>query len=338
MSDPKPDTGSPLLDKAVESLQRATADAGNPPEFLMRRTAAALWAEEVRSAQARGRWAMRIAAMIVIGVCAAATAVVLHQRSQIVKLTPVTPSQSVNHDPVNDPSIIPVIDITSPEPPAQPPVSASAEVMLTGHVYVEGNIPARHQIDISAYPIAVATTPGPIFDDSVVVNRDGTLANVVISITGPLPADHVYPTPPPVVMDQRYCTFRPHVVAAMIGQPLVLRNSDNFPHLSHALNSATAIGFNSPVPGNAVRTIEPFPAVDTFEVRSDLFPWMRGWVRVLDNPFFDVTRSDGAFSIKDLPPGKYTLHAWHEVFGEMEKEIEVTGGEPAVVDFTFEAK
>jgi len=58
---------------------------------------------------------------------------------------------------------------------------------------------------------------------------------------------------------------------------------------------------------------------------------------VLENPFFDVTRSDGAYSIKDLPPGKYTVHAWHEVLGEMEKEIEVTGGEPVVVDFTFEA-
>ena len=124
----------------------------------------------------------------------------------------------------------------------------------------------------------------------------------------------------------------------MMGQPLVMRNTDRIPHLSHSVNSATAIGFNSPVPGIGVRTIEPFPAVDTFEVRSDLYPWMHAWVRVLDNPFFDVTRNDGSFSIKDLPPGKYTVHAWHETLGELEKEITVTGGEPAVLDLTFEAK
>jgi hypothetical protein len=337
MSDPKPETGSPILDKAIVSLQNSTADAGGPTDFLMRRTSAALWAEQVRAAQTRGRWAMRIAAVIVLGVCAAATVVVLYQRSQIAKSAPQNQTHVPEDKSNGNPAIIPVVDLTAPEAPAQPPVSV-AEVILTGHVYIEGRIPARRQIDIRAYPQAIASTPGPIFDDSVVVNRDGTLANVVISITGPLPADHVYPNPPPVVMDQRYCTFKPRVVAAVIGQQLILRNSDNFPHLSHALNSATAIGFNSPVPGNAVRNVEPFPASDTFEVRSDLFPWMHGYVRVLDNPFFDVTRSDGAYSVKDLPPGHYTLHAWHEVLGELEKEIEVTGGEPAVVDFTFDVK
>jgi hypothetical protein len=209
---------------------------------------------------------------------------------------------------------------------------------LTGHVYLDGPPPARKEIDISGNPMAMAAVPGPIFDDSLVVSRDGGLANVVISISGPLPADHEYPSPPPAIMDEHYCTYTPHVVAAMMGQQMVLRNRDGIPHYSHALNSATAIGFNSPVPGLGNRTIEAFPAVDTFEVRSDLFPWMHAWVRVLDNPFFDVSRSDGSFLIKDLPAGKYTVHAWHEVLGEREKEITVGGGEPVAVDFTFEGK
>jgi hypothetical protein len=339
MSDPRPDTGSTLLDHAIESLHAASSDAGAPPDFLLRRTAAAMFAEQLDDAQARGRWAMRIAAIIVLGVCAAATAIVIHQRSQLANVRtapiPPTPAGETNGE---HPQVIPVLDLSPESAPAQPPVSASSEVMLTGHVYFNGHRPRRRQIDLTGYPLAIASMPGPIYDESLVVNRDGTLANVVISVTGLLPADHTYPSPPPVVMDLRYCTFTPHVVAAVIGQKMILRDSDRIPHLTHAVNSATAVAFNSPAPGVGTRTVEPFPATDTFELRSDLYPWMHAWVRVLENPFFDVTRTDGSFNIKDLPPGTYTLHAWHEALGELEKEITVTGGEPAVIDFTFDAK
>jgi uncharacterized protein (DUF2141 family) len=66
-----------------------------------------------------------------------------------------------------------------------------------------------------------------------------------------------------------------------------------------------------------------------------MHPWMHAWVRVFDHPYFDVTRSDGTFLIKNLPPGTYHLHAWHESLGDQEKMITVNGGEPLSVDFTF---
>ncbi|HEY8751504.1 MAG TPA: carboxypeptidase regulatory-like domain-containing protein [Tepidisphaeraceae bacterium] len=332
-----------MLDRAIQSLRDDAAMAQGLPDITARRTVAALWEAQVRAAQRRSQWVMRIAAVIVLSVCAVATAIVALQRRQLLANAP-------THLPLPgpvDPNISPaptvrpislIDDPTPADPPAQPPVSVAAEVMLTGHVYLEGSRPNRQEIDVRAYPAAMASMPGPIFDESIVVNRDGTLANVVVSISGPLPADHAYPSPPQVVLNQRYCSFSPHVVAAVIGQQMMLKNADRIPYNAHAVNSATAIGFNSPTPGIGPRTIEAFPAVDTFEVRSDLFPWMHAWVRVLDNPFFDVTRSDGSFSIKDLPPGKYTLHAWHESLGDREKEITVDGGEPVVVDFAFEAK
>src|SRR5580765_2106781 len=88
MSEPKPDTGSAMLDRAITSLQNTPDSTGGPSELLARRTSAAMWAQQVRAAQARSRWVMRAAAAIVIGVSAAATGIVLHQRHQMVAVAP----------------------------------------------------------------------------------------------------------------------------------------------------------------------------------------------------------------------------------------------------------
>ena len=49
--------------------------------------------------------------------------------------------------------------------------------------------------------------------------------------------------------------------------------------------------------------------------RCDVHKWMNAFVGVVDHPFFAVTGADGAFELKGLPPGTYTVEAWHEKFG-----------------------
>ena len=131
--------------------------------------------------------------------------------------------------------------------------------------------------------------------------------------------------------------FQPHVVAAMIGQEILVKNNDPMLHSVHAMDAEETPAFNFAQPADGQRMLSPFQAVKTFKVKCDIHPWMTAWVRVFNHPYFDVTHEDGTFSIKDLPPGNYTIKAWHEVFGVQEKEITVTGGEPGVIDFTFES-
>jgi hypothetical protein len=50
-------------------------------------------------------------------------------------------------------------------------------------------------------------------------------------------------------------------------------------------------------------------------VRCDLHPWMQGWLGVLDHPYFAVTDAEGRFTLRDVPPGDYTLAVWHERSG-----------------------
>ncbi len=64
---------------------------------------------------------------------------------------------------------------------------------------------------------------------------------------------------------------------------------------------------------------------------------MKAWIGVLSHPFYAVSRDDGSFEIKGVPPGTYTLVAWHEKYGE--KPMQVTVGDKAATtaDFTFDA-
>ncbi|MFI5114536.1 MAG: carboxypeptidase-like regulatory domain-containing protein [Terriglobales bacterium] len=65
---------------------------------------------------------------------------------------------------------------------------------------------------------------------------------------------------------------------------------------------------------------------------------MHGYFAVLKTSHFDVTANDGGFKLPNLPPGKYTITAWHESYGTETADVTITGNETKEVNFTFKAK
>jgi uncharacterized protein (DUF2141 family) len=66
---------------------------------------------------------------------------------------------------------------------------------------------------------------------------------------------------------------------------------------------------------------------------------MHGYIVVLKTSHFGVTGNDGAFTIKDLPPGKYTVTAWQETLGTQQQDITIGGAnETKTLNFTFKGK
>ena len=59
------------------------------------------------------------------------------------------------------------------------------------------------------------------------------------------------------------------------------------------------------------------------------------WVGVLAHPFYATSGPDGSFAIKNLPPGTYTIEAWHEKLGTQSQTVTVGAGETKTADFTF---
>jgi hypothetical protein len=62
---------------------------------------------------------------------------------------------------------------------------------------------------------------------------------------------------------------------------------------------------------------------------------MRSYIGVVNHPFFAVTGDDGTFTIKGLPPGKYTIQAWHEKYQTKDIEVTVAAKDSKTVDFEF---
>jgi plastocyanin len=172
----------------------------------------------------------------------------------------------------------------------------------------------------------------------VVVNANGTLANVFVYVKAGLPAGATYPAPTTaVVLDQNGCRYHPHVLGVMVGQNLEILNSDPVLHNIKA-KAVKNRPFNVSQPSAGMKTMRTFAAPEVMvALECNVHGWMNAFLGVLPHPFFAVTGTDGSFEIKGLPPGTYTIEAWHEKYGTQSATVTVAGATPKTQDFTFAA-
>jgi hypothetical protein len=122
----------------------------------------------------------------------------------------------------------------------------------------------------------------------------------------------------------------------MVGQKIVVKNSDAFLHNVHPFATENTVnGFSQPNkdPGKDIGAMKK---VETFRVKCDVHPWMSMYVSVMKHPFFAVSAADGSFKLPPLPAGTHTLTFWHEKYGAQEKEVVVEPGKTLDVKFTFQ--
>jgi plastocyanin len=181
-------------------------------------------------------------------------------------------------------------------------------------------------------------TSTPPTEETVVVNPNGTLANVFVYVKSGLPANAKYPAPStPVEIDQDGCQYRPHVLGVMAGQTLAIKNSDGILHNIKA-KAVKNRPFNISQPTNMTSS-RKFTAPEVMvALECNVHGWMRAWLGVLPHPFHAVSGGDGSFTIKAVPPGTYTIEAWHEKYGAQTASVTVAGTETKTADFTFAAK
>ena len=134
-----------------------------------------------------------------------------------------------------------------------------------------------------------------------------------------------------VPIDQIKRTYVPHVLAVLAGSEVEFRNSDNDLHNIHARQGGRKI-FNFGIPfQQKVRKVLKQEGIVT--LLCDVHPEMSAFIVVTQNPFFAKVDDKGNYSIENVPPGTYTLKTWHEKLEPQSKEVKVSEGNKARIDF-----
>ena len=232
-------------------------------------------------------------------------------------------------------STAPATETAAPATTVDPATAAT----VAGKVNLEGTPPANAPIQMKADPACVKANAGKTPTQETFVSEAGGLGNVFVYVQSGLSGSFPAPTTS-VVFDQKACQYVPHVFGVQVGQPIEILNSDPTLHNIHALPK-TNQEFNTAQPIQGMKTSHTFTAKEADVVvpfKCDVHGWMNAYVGVLDHPYFTVTKPDGSFSIPNLPPGSYTLAAWHERLGTQTLPVTVAAKESkSDANFTFKA-
>ncbi len=205
---------------------------------------------------------------------------------------------------------------------------------VNGKVVFKGKAPAETRLNMNADPVCKREHPGQVYSQDVVVNKNGTLKNVIVYVKSGLPAKAYTAPSAKVMLDQKGCEYYPHVVGLMVGQTLDIKNSDPTLHNIHSLSTANT-PFNRAQPSKNMVMTEKFDKPETFKVKCDVHPWMSAYIGVFTSPYFAVTGDDGSFELKNVPPGEYTIETWQEKYGVQTATVKVGPSGNATVDFTY---
>ncbi len=208
---------------------------------------------------------------------------------------------------------------------------------VTGKVSFEGAAPKTARLNMNADPVCMKGHKEPVFGEDVVVNKNGTLRNVLIYVKEGLGGKKFDPPATKVEFDQIGCRYTPHVLGIQAGQELVVKNSDPTLHNVHSLSKENP-PFNVAQPKKGMTLTKKFEKPETFKVKCEVHPWMGAWITVFSHPFYAVTGEDGSFDLKKLPAGDYTVEAWHEKYGTQTMKVKVAATGAATADFKYTAK
>ena len=214
------------------------------------------------------------------------------------------------------------------------------EGSITGTINITGTAPSPKPISMTADPVCSAANPDAQTED-IVVNGD-KVQNVFVYIKDGKVGDKTlagYKFDPPAQaaeLDQHGCHYVPHVMGVQVNQNFQVVNSDA---TTHNVNVDAKLNdkFNQSQPNGSAPITKQFKRAETvIPVKCNQHPWMRAYVGVLPHPFYAVTDKDGHFEIKGVPPGTYTVVAWHEKYPQgLTQTVTVGPSEKKEQNFSF---
>jgi hypothetical protein len=203
---------------------------------------------------------------------------------------------------------------------------------IQGKVTFPGTPPPKRKVIPTKDKEACGSSPRDV--DQVLLGPDKTVQEVVVYLQKVEKGKAWEKVAKAPEINNVKCDFQPHVQVMPVGDVDIV-NSDPVLHNTHGFLDKLTV-FNVALPNKDQRIKRPLRKSGLVRVECDAHGWMLGWIFVAENPYYAVTGKDGAFTIKDVPPGSYTLVAWQEFTGPV--EIPVTVKAKEVVSVPVELK
>ena len=220
---------------------------------------------------------------------------------------------------------------------------------ISGKVTFKGTVPTIAPLNVPKDKDFCGVT---LPSDVLVVGKGGGLKNAVVSLRG-VTEGKALDLKQAITLSNKKCMFEPHVVAVPVRSKLAIVNDDPILHNTHSFLGKKTV-FNLALPNKGQVIKKRIKKKGAIRISCDAHPHMSAYVLSFDHPYYTVTGENGSFTIKDIPPGTYTVTAWHEdwtivkkgkkgriKYGKphsMSKKITIAGGKTATVDFEFSAK
>jgi plastocyanin len=205
---------------------------------------------------------------------------------------------------------------------------------IAGKVTYEGTPAKMKPIDMSKEPSCAKMYATPQYAEKVVTGKGNSLENVLVYISAGAPDEPAPPTA--ALLEQKGCRYLPHVLVLQVNQELKIENEDETSHNVHPMPKVNQ-EWNKSQPPGAPPITDKYEKAEIFPVKCNVHPWMQGNIAVLKNSHYAITGDGGAFTLPNLPPGRYTVTAWQEAYGEQSQEVTISGTETKQINFVFKA-
>jgi len=136
--------------------------------------------------------------------------------------------------------------------------------------------------------------------------------------TFPPPTNHIY-------VDQSHLAFAPHTVVVLQGTTVEFKNDDSvghnvyWPSISHDRKQAHNMGTWP----QGLSKPYTFTTLGDVPLLCNVHPEMSGHIFVVPTPYFALTDKEGTFTIRNVPPGQYTLKTMSESAKPTTQEVAV---------------
>ncbi|MBI5774347.1 MAG: carboxypeptidase regulatory-like domain-containing protein [Verrucomicrobia bacterium] len=162
------------------------------------------------------------------------------------------------------------------------------------------------------------------------------LRDFIVFIDQPMTNRPAPPAKPVRIITQKDAIFKPHALPVLAGTTIEWPNEDSIFHNVFSMSAGNDFDlglYKTPGTNGWPKIILQKPGrVDVF---CSIHTKMNCVILVLENPFFAATDSRGRYTMTNVPPGEYTLKAWHERLPPRTQKITVSETGEVKADFTL---